>query len=108
MANLPPMISPRFLTVEDDLLSLKILGLSTVTDLTLAHKKLQAPAWHLIEKTKKYDKLLKLFGAATELGSLRVLLDALIRRKSWRSLLILQEAEVVLEKSKAADCFFQI
>lgn len=107
MANLPPMMSPGFLAVEDDLSSLEIPGLGTVADLTWAHKELQTPAWHPVEETRKYEGLSEPLGAATELGSLGALSDALVRRRSWRSPLVLREVEVVLGEPKAADRFFR-
>lgn len=108
MNNLLSQISLAFFAVKNNLLSLKIPGLSTVTDLTLAHKELQASAWHPVEKTKKYDGLSELLSAATKLESLGALLDTLIRQKSWRSPLVLQEAGVVLGELKTTDCFFQL
>lgn len=89
MANLSSIISFRFLAVKDNLLSLKILSLDIIADLILAHKKLQALAWHLIKKTKKYNRLLELFGTTTKLKSLEALLDILIGQKSWQSFLVL-------------------
>lgn len=79
IANLSSMISLGFLAVKDNLLSLKISSLGTIADLTLAHKELQAPAWHSIEETKKYNGLQKLFGAATKLENLKALSNVLIR-----------------------------
>lgn len=106
MANLSLIISSEFFAIKDNLLFLKITSFGTIADLTLAHKKLQAPAWHPIKKTKKYNGLSEFLNAAIKLKSLKALLDALIRRRSWHSLLVLQEAEIVLEKPKTANPFF--
>lgn len=76
------MISSGFFAIEDNLLSLEISSLDIIADLTLTHKELQTPAWHLMEKAKKYKKLSESLDSAIKLENLRALSDTLIRQKS--------------------------